>query len=83
MEGTARVFDLGCKEVINLATGQRLGYVRDAEIDTATGTVTALIIPGKLRFFGLLGRDKEKIIPWNSIEKLGDDIIFIKNVPIS
>ena len=39
-----RITDLSYKEVIHLESGQRLGYVRDAEIDPATGKVTALSV---------------------------------------
>ena len=72
-----RIVDLSYKEVIDLQTGQRLGYVRDAEIDPETGQVTALIIPGRLKWLGLLGREPEVIIPWSGICRLGEDIIFV------
>ena len=72
-----RITDLSYKEVIDLQTGQRLGCVRDAEIDPATGKVTALIIPGRLKWLGLLGREPETVIPWERIQRLGEDIIFV------
>ena len=72
-----RITDLSYKEVIDLQTGQRLGYVRDAEIDPETGKVAALIIPGRLKWLGLLGREPETVIPWDSIHRLGEDIIFV------
>ena len=31
--------DLRCKEVINVSTGQRLGFICDAEIDMAEGKI--------------------------------------------
>ena len=78
-----RITDLSYKEVIHLQTGQRLGYVRDAEIDPETGRVTALIIPGRLRWLGLLGREPETVIPWDGIRRLGEDIIFVgENRPL-
>ena len=78
-----RITDLSYKEVIHLQTGQRLGYVRDAEIDPETGRVTALIIPGRLRWLGLLGREPETVIPWEGIRRLGEDIIFVgENRPL-
>ena len=73
-----RITDLSYKEVIHLQTGQRLGYVRDAEIDPETGKVVALIIPGRLRWLGLLGREPETVIPWERIQRLGEDLIFLK-----
>ena len=38
--------DLRYKEVIDLTTGQRLGYVCDAEIDLEQGKIVSLIVPG-------------------------------------
>ncbi len=75
---TQRISDLRYKEVIDLKTGQRLGCVRDAEVDADTGRVTALVIPGRLRCLGLLGRENETVIPWESIRRLGEDIIFVE-----
>lgn len=72
-----RILDLSYKEVIDLGSGQRLGYVRDAEIDPETGKVTALVIPGRLKWLGLLGREPETVIPWERIHRLGEDIIFV------
>lgn len=73
-----RIADLSYKEVIDLDTGQRLGYVRDVEIDPESGRVTALVIPGRLRWLGLLGRDAERTVPWEQIQQLGEDLIFVR-----
>ena len=72
-----RITDLSYKEVYDMDSGRRLGYVRDAEIDPDTGKVTALIIPGKLRWLGLLGREKEVVIPWERVHRIGEDILFV------
>ena len=72
-----RITDLSYKEVYDMDSGRRLGYVRDAEIDPETGRVTALIIPGKLRWLGLLGREKEVVIPWERVYRIGEDILFV------
>lgn len=37
--------DLRYKEVIDQSTGQRLGYVCDAEIDLDDGKIVSLIVP--------------------------------------
>jgi len=81
MNKTDRLYSLGFKEVINLHDGQRLGYIRDVEIELETGVVKSLVIPGKLRFFGLFGREDDRVIPWDAIEKMGDDIIFVRFQP--
>ncbi|MBR5285158.1 MAG: YlmC/YmxH family sporulation protein [Clostridia bacterium] len=78
MENICRVYELGCREVIDVETGSRLGYVGDVEIAVHSGEVRAIVIPGKLRLFGLLGREEDKVIPWSSIEKIGKDILLVR-----
>ena len=51
-----RFSDFRYKEVVNVKTGTRLGYVCDAEFQSPEGRITALIVPGQGRFFGLFGR---------------------------
>ncbi|MEE0061483.1 MAG: YlmC/YmxH family sporulation protein, partial [Acutalibacteraceae bacterium] len=59
--------DLRHKEVINSKTGSRLGFVDDVEIDTKNAVVISLIIYGRLRCFGLLGKEEDIIIKWDCI----------------
>jgi len=73
-----RIADLRCKEVINICTGVRLGYVSDALIHTGTGQVAALVVPGPCRFFGLFGSEGDYVIPWEFVKKFGDDIILVE-----
>ena len=70
-----RIAELRYKEVISVEDGARYGYVGDMEVDLETGQVKALIVPGRRRFFGLLGREEDKIIPWNAVKRFGEDKI--------
>ena len=72
-----RFCQLRRKEVIYLCDGCRLGYVGDLEICLPEGTVKAIIVFGPCRFFGLFGRGEEYYVPWDSIQRIGDDIILI------
>ena len=65
------------KEVINLCDGCRLGCVGDVEVQIPEGTVKALIVFGPCRFFGLFGRGEDFYIPWECVQKFGDDIILV------
>jgi len=56
----------------------RLGYVCDVLFNILTGQITALVVPGPCRFFGLFGREDDYIIPWDCIRKIGEDIILIQ-----
>ena len=71
-----RIALLRYKEIINLCTGHRLGFVGDVDIDLATGRVLSLIVPGRCRFFGLLGREEDYVMPFECINRIGDDIIL-------
>lgn len=72
-----RIGDLHYKEVINISTGQRLGYVSDLEFDILTGKVLSFIVPGPRKLFGLFPGDMDYIFPWESIIRMGDDTILI------
>ncbi len=72
-----RFSDMRYKEVINICDGCRLGYVGDLEMQLPEGRITALIVPGPCRFFGLFGRGEEYCVPWECIKQIGDDIILI------
>ena len=69
--------ELRYKEVIDIHSGFRLGYVCDAEYDDAEGRLLSLVTPGKAKFFGLLGREDDYVLPWTSIARIGRDIILV------
>ena len=73
-----RLSDLRCKEIINISSGQRLGYVCDADIELPAGILKALIVPGPCRFFGLFGREPDFLIPLDCITRIGSDIILVE-----
>ena len=72
-----RMRELRRKEVINMTDGGRLGFVGDVDFHMPDGQAAALIIYGPARFFGLFGRGEEYYVPWDSIQRIGDDIILI------
>ena len=72
-----RMRELRRKEVINMTDGGRLGFVGDVDFRMPDGQAAALIIYGPARFFGLFGRGEEYYVPWDSIQRIGDDIILI------
>lgn len=76
-----RLIDLRNKEVINVNDGTRLGYVCDVEIDTDQAKVLSVIIYGRPRLFGLLGKGEDLVIPWEMVQTIGDDTILARYVP--
>lgn len=77
-----RIAELRYKEVINITDGTRYGYVSDAEIDLSNGQLKNLVIPGRLRLFGLLGREEDLIFPWSAVRRVGEDILLVDGTPI-
>ncbi len=74
-----RINDFKYKDVVN-AQGVRLGFVGDVELDTQNAALTAIVIYGKYRLFGLFGREEDTVIPWENIEVIGEDTILV-NAP--
>ena len=70
--------DLRYREVIDIHTGLRLGYVCDLEFDDNDGRIISLITPGRAKMFGLLGREDDYVLPWSCIVRIGSDIILVE-----
>lgn len=65
------------KEIINIRDGRRYGYAVDVTVDLNSGRLTALVVPGRPRFFGLFGHEKDLVIGWEFIHHIGEDIILV------
>lgn len=65
------------KEVINVCNGGRMGCVCDIIIDINLCRIEAIVVPGPFSFKCLLAPQKNIIIPWNKIRKIGDDVILV------
>lgn len=76
-----RIDDIRDKEVININDGTKIGFIADLEIETQTASMTAIVVMGKLRFFGLFGRDDDIVIPWENVKLIGDDTILVDYSP--
>ena len=72
-----RIVELRHKEVINSSNGCRIGYVDDVEVDTVTSQVRSIIVFGRPRCLGILGRNDDVIIPWTDIQLIGEDTILV------
>lgn len=73
-----RVTDFSNKEIININDGHRFGNIVDVVFDSETGQIRSLIVPAKRDGFSFLEKPYEYEIPWNDVEKVGDDYIFVK-----
>lgn len=78
-----RVSELRYKEIINVSDGSRYGWVGDVEVDLDSGQVRALVVPGRLRLFGLLGREEDRVFPWDAVRRFGADTILVETPPLN
>lgn len=78
-----RVSELRYKEIINVSDGSRYGWVGDVEVDLDSGPGPALVVPGRLRLFGLLGREEDRVFPWEAVRRFGADTILVETPPLS
>ena len=54
-----------------------LGRADDLAFDPATARLQSLILLGRPRLFGLLGREENLTIPWQEIETIGTDAVLV------
>ena len=74
--------ELCSKEVVQLKDGACLGRVDDVELDADTARIGSLLLLGRPRLFGLLGRDETLTIPWADIERIWlDAILVLTDIP--
>ena len=66
------------KEVVDVKTGVKIGYVDDVELDGETGKIVSMIIYGRSRAFGLMGRDEDIIVKCSDIELIGEDTVLVR-----
>ena len=69
--------DFKHKEVININTGKRMGYVQDVCADLSTGSITSIIVPGESKLASMFSNKNDIVISWKKIHCIGDDIILV------
>ena len=72
------VYELCERDVVNVTTGQNLGKVDDISFEPETASITGVILYGRLKLFGLLGREEDRCIPWSAVRRFGEDIILVE-----
>ena len=70
--------DFKHKEVIDIKTGKRLGFVQDVCADLNTGTITSIIVPGNKKFISFFSTGNDIEISWNKIKCIGEDLLLVE-----
>ena len=76
--------DLRCREVVSVGDGKKLGYVSDIEFDLCSGKILSIVVPAEksLLSLGAIFQRDEYRIPWDCIQRIGDDIILVSNAEV-
>lgn len=67
------------KDIISISTGQNIGRADDIEFSEKSATVENIVVFGRPKLFGLLGRGKDIRIPWADVITVGRDVILINS----
>ena len=76
-----RVSDFRNKQVVCVKNGCVLGFVSDVEIDTTDGKLRAIVIQGRFKLLGILGKEEDIVIPWNEISVIGKETVLVNTDP--
>ena len=44
--------------------------------------LTAIVVYGRPRFFGLFGRENDCVIPWSAVKTIGEDAVLVDHIPV-
>lgn len=78
-----RITDMHNKEVINVCDGMRIGCIDDVEVDTCTAQLVAIVVHGRSKLFGILGREEDIVIGWREIEVIGEETVLVNHTASS
>ncbi|MFD3156477.1 YlmC/YmxH family sporulation protein [Haloimpatiens sp. FM7330] len=78
-EGYMNMFsmnNLKMMEIIDINSGEKLGFIKDFKIDSSAHKVVSIVLPsGKSSWFN---KNEDLEIPWDSIKKIGVDVILVE-----
>lgn len=77
-ESTMLLSEIEEKDVINVVTGERIGYVSSVRINIESGAVVAVAVERETRLVSFFAKEEEMImVPWSQILKIGEDVIIV------
>ena len=65
------------KDIVSVVTGRNIGRRDDIEFSETTAAIENIVVFGRPKFFGLLGREKDIRIKWADVITVGQDVILI------
>ena len=72
-----RLSDLQSKDIVNVIDGRNIGNIIDAKIDDKNGSIISLVVESKGKFMSF-SKSEDMEIKWQSIERIGEDVILVR-----
>lgn len=72
-----RLSDLQRKDIININNGKNVGRIIDAEIEESSGIIKKIVIEKSRYLRSVFRDDKDIIINYSQIKKIGGDVILV------
>lgn len=70
--------ELASKDVVNLTDGNKIGRIKDLEIDLKDGNIVSISVMTVSRLRSFFQGESLIVIPWQKIVKLGGEVIIVK-----
>jgi YlmC/YmxH family sporulation protein len=64
------------KEVINVTSGKRVGFVTDVELDMTDARLVSLVVAAEGG--SIFSKPRPTYVPWTCIQHVGEDLIIVK-----
>ncbi|MFC4387325.1 YlmC/YmxH family sporulation protein [Gracilibacillus marinus] len=66
------------KDIVYIEDGTKIGHLTDIEINVEYGRIVSLIVATQSKVLGFFGEEREVIIPWENVMRIGQDVILVK-----
>lgn len=73
---TGSLQELRRKEVVDVITGERLGFIDDVHFDLDKHRITGFVMLGRRTFLGR--REPDLLIPCESVRLYGKDVLLVE-----
>lgn len=73
-----RITELNRKDIINIKDGAKMGPVKDIQVDLDQGLISAIVLEGPRKMFGLLRAGADTVVPWEKIKVVGVDAVLVE-----
>ncbi len=69
--------ELQAKDVISLTNGNKIGHIKDFDVDTENGSILAIYVRTNSRIKSFFQGEEVLMIPWQKIVKMGKEVIIV------